>query len=151
MPWSCRSDRCHRARGRNTSQATPRLPIRSLLIRLSSVRCQSVRVPTPWSCRRAQGRNTSQATPRLPIRSSSDAVELPIRPWSYRQARGPAWPCGVVAGRRIFGRKDDDSVFLLTLTFLCFFCFMLICQVAIGGQKGGGFCHNRIEVISFGK
>jgi hypothetical protein len=27
---------------------------------------------------------------------------------------------------------------------------MLICQLAIGGQKGGGFCHHRIEVISFG-
>jgi hypothetical protein len=25
---------------------------------------------------------------------------------------------------------------------------MLICQLAIGGQKGGGFCHHRIEVIS---
>jgi len=23
---------------------------------------------------------------------------------------------------------------------------MLICQLAIGGQKGGGFCHHRIEV-----
>jgi hypothetical protein len=30
---------------------------------------------------------------------------------------------------------------------LCFFCFLLICQLAIGGQKGGGFCHHRIEVI----
>jgi hypothetical protein len=26
---------------------------------------------------------------------------------------------------------------------------MLICQLAIGGQKGGGFCHHRIEVISY--
>jgi hypothetical protein len=24
---------------------------------------------------------------------------------------------------------------------------LLICQLAIGGQKGGGFCHHRIEVI----
>jgi hypothetical protein len=39
-------------------------------------------------------------------------------------------------------------MFLPTLTFLCFFCFMLICQLAIGGQKGGEFCHHRIEVIS---
>jgi hypothetical protein len=38
-------------------------------------------------------------------------------------------------------------VFLPTLSFLCFFCFMLICQLAIGGQKGGGFCQHRIEVI----
>jgi hypothetical protein len=38
-------------------------------------------------------------------------------------------------------------VFLPTLSFLCFFCFMLICQLAIGEQKGGGFCHHRIEVI----
>jgi hypothetical protein len=38
-------------------------------------------------------------------------------------------------------------VFLPTFSFLCFFCFMLICQLAIGGQKGGGFCHHRIEVI----
>jgi hypothetical protein len=37
-------------------------------------------------------------------------------------------------------------VFLPTLSFLCFFYFMLICQLAIGGQKGGGFCHHRIEV-----
>jgi hypothetical protein len=75
-------------------------------------------------------------------------VELPIRQWSCRRARGPAWPCGAVAGRRIFERKENDSVFLPTLTCLCFFCFMLICQLAIGGQKGGGFCHHRIEVIS---
>jgi len=37
-------------------------------------------------------------------------------------------------------------MFCLHLHYLCFFCFMLICQLAIGGQKGGGFCHHRIEV-----
>jgi len=47
-----------------------------------------------------------------------------------------------------FWKEEDDPVFLPTLTFLCFFCFMLICQLVIGGQKGGGFCHHRIEVIS---
>jgi hypothetical protein len=90
----------------------------------------------PWSCRRARGQNTGSehqpghpqvADPfefrSLPIRSTSNAVELPIRQWSCRRARGPAWPCGAVAGRRIFGRKENDPVFLPTLTCLCFFLF----------------------------
>jgi hypothetical protein len=38
-------------------------------------------------------------------------------------------------------------VFCQHLPFLCFFCSMLICQPLIGGQKGLGFCHHRIEVI----
>lgn len=40
--------------------------------------------------------------------------------------------------------------FCLHLHFLCFFFyFMLICQLVIGGQKDGGYCHHRIEVILF--
>jgi hypothetical protein len=38
-------------------------------------------------------------------------------------------------------------MFCQHLFFLCFFCSMLICQPFIGGQKGLGFCHHRIEVI----
>jgi hypothetical protein len=122
-PRSCRSGRGVAAElevrtpGRNTSQATPRLPIRS-----SSVRCRSVRLPTPWSCRSGSG----------------VAAELEVRLGRVGQWLGG----GFLEGRRMI------RCFCLHLHVCVFFCFMLICQLAIGGQKGGGFCHHRIEVIS---
>jgi hypothetical protein len=98
--------------------------------------------------------------PRSSSPSSSNAVELPIRPWSCHRSRGPAWGSGweedfwfglvfffLSFWRLKELRKEDDSVFCQHLLFLCFFCSMLISQLLIGGQKGVGFCHHRIEVI----
>jgi hypothetical protein len=42
-------------------------------------------------------------------------------------------------------------VFCQHLPFLCFFCSILIYQPRIGGLKGLGLCHHRIEVILYAK
>jgi hypothetical protein len=124
--------------GRNTSQATPRLPIRS-----SSV---AMELPIqPWSCRRARGRNTGSehqpghpqvADPfefrSLPIRSSSvrcRSVRVPT-PWSCRSGRGVAAELEVQLGRVgqwlgggfLEGRRMIRC-FCLHLHFCVFFLF----------------------------
>jgi hypothetical protein len=97
-----------------------------------SVRCRSVRVPMPWSCRSSRG-----VAAELEVRLGRvgqwlgggflegrfvrcQSVRVPT-PWSCRRAQCPAWPCGAVAGRRIFGRRRMIRCFYLHLHFCVFF------------------------------